>query len=129
MSGSVAPVVPPNPLTSAEIVAVRRYCGYGPPPVSGTIVDYVSIALAGLTQDYIDIVRSVFLANLVLLEADIPATRAKLSIAEAAVFKRNAGEVREREGLYRDLRLRLCGTLGIDSGPFLNVLIPGAFVV
>jgi hypothetical protein len=124
MSGSVTS----GPLTSAETVAVRRYCGYGPPSAA-LQPDPVVVALAALTQDYIDVVRSTFLTNLYLLEADIPATRAKLSINEAAVFKRNAAEVREREGIYRDLRLRLCGTLGISSGPFLSIYIPGAFVV
>ena len=124
MSGSVS-----GPLTSAEVVAVRRYCGYGPPSASGLVIDTVAVALAGLTQDYVDVVRTFYLANLVLLEADIPATRAKLSIAEAAVFKRNPAEVAERNRVYRETRLALCGTLGIPSGPFLNIYIPGAFVV
>ncbi len=122
MSGSVAS----GPFLPAEIVACRRYCGYGPP--RATVPDIVGITLAGLDDDYIAVVRT-FLVNLPLLENDIPATRAKLSIDQAAVFKRNAAEVAERQGLYRDLRLRLCATLGIESGPFMNLVLPGVFVV
>ena len=128
MSGS-AGVAPPStgPLTSGEIVAVRRYCGYGPP--SAFTPDVIGAVVTALPQDYVDVVRTTFLANLYLLESDIPATRGKLSIDTAAVFKRNAAEVFEREGLFRDLRLRLCATLGIDSGPYLSLTIPAVFVV
>jgi hypothetical protein len=123
MSGTTS-----GPLSSAEIVAVRRYCGY-PPPSAAVQPDPITVALAPLTQDYIDVIRNSFLANLYLLESDIPATRAKLSIDEAAVFKRNSSEVKEREGIYRATRLALCGAIGIFSGPFLDIYLPGAFVV
>lgn len=124
MSGSLALSAP---LTGAEVVAVRRYCGYGPIPAPFS--DPVNTILPMLTQDYIDVVRINFLVPLALLEADIPATRAQLNIDTAAVFTRNAREVEERSDLYRDTRLRLCNTLGIVSGPYLSNYIPAGFVV
>ncbi len=123
MSGSTSA----GPLTAAELVAVRRFCGYGPPRAGQ--IDVVAIAIAGLTQDYIDVVRTSFLTNLYLLEGDIPATRQNLDTAEAAVWKHNPRELEQRRDLYRDTRLGLCGTLGIDSGPFLNLQVPAGFVV
>ena len=125
MSGSVSPG-PGAPFTNAEVVAIRRYCGY-PPPRGGP--DPVAAALAGLDADYVDVVRTTFLAVLPLLEADIDAMRSKVGTAIAAVWTRNPPEAAEREASFRTKRLRLCYTIGIESGPLLSTLIPAAFVV
>ncbi|CAH2606149.1 conserved protein of unknown function (plasmid) [Rhodovastum atsumiense] len=126
MSGSTT-ATGGTPFTPAEVVAIRRYCGYGPPRQG--VTDTVSAALASLTGDYIDVVRSVYLAVLPQLEADVPAMRTKVGTKKAAVWERNEREMEERRFLYREKRLQLCWTLGIESGPFLEVYIPGAFIV
>ena len=122
MSGSTTPA---SPLTSAEAVDLRRFCGYSPFPKSP---DAISAVVPRLTDEILAVVRT-YLANLRLLEADLPGMRGGLNVDTAAVFKRNANEQSERNQLYRDQRRSLCLFLGIDTGPFLNTLIPGAFVV
>ncbi len=114
-------------LTNAEIVDLRRFCGY-PPFVRPGTSDALWDLLPLLTPDLVAYVRGC-LADLRLLEADLPAMRAKLGIATAAVFERNPAEQRERNKLYLDQRRALCLALGISTGPFMNALVPAAFAV
>jgi hypothetical protein len=61
-----------------------------------------------------------YLATLAELEVAIPQSGAMLDTSEAAVWKRNPREVRERTALFDDWRRRLCGFLGIPPGPALR---------
>lgn len=123
MSGSIN-----SGLTPSEVVAVRRYCGY--PPGSRVIgIDIVGSALAVLAAEEIAVLRTVFLAALATLEAAVPAAGDNLDADTAAIWTRNKREVADREDLLRDWRIKTCMFLGIDSGPFLGLMITGAFVV
>ena len=123
MSGSI------SGFTAAEVVQVRRWCGY--PPLSrlrgGT--DALSQAMATLSAEEVADARAVYLVPLATLEAAVPATGAGLDVASVIGFTRNPAEVAEREGLLRSWKLRLCAFLGVDSGPYSSLMIPGAFVV
>jgi len=75
--------------------------------------------ISNMSSDEEDQVRSVFLTNLILLEADIPATRDNIDTAQAAVWYRNKNELRERWAIYDDWRRRLCDFIGCECGPAL----------
>lgn len=99
-------------LTAAEVVATRRYTGYGvnsPEPVAA--------AVAALSTDEEAALRTAFLAPLLLFETAITASSDSLDTASAAVWTRNAAELAERSTLYRSQRLALCRFLGIAPGP------------
>lgn len=125
MSGSSTPAS--GPLTSAETVDLRRFCGYAPIVTPQTLDPLVDM-IPQLTADHLAVIRT-YLANLRLLEADLPGMRAQLGTAQAAVFTRNPAEQDERNRLYRDQRRALCLILGIPTGPYLGALIPAAFAV
>jgi hypothetical protein len=116
-----------GPLSAAEVIDITRFCGYPPVLPAGT-VDVIGGALAPLTADHIAVIRTVYLGNLYSLETAIPSASTKLGTSQAAVWTRNPREVREREDLFRSWRLRLCWFMGIQSGPFMDLLIPAAFV-
>lgn len=100
------------PLTDVEVVATRRYAGYGirtPEPVASAVAALSAAEEAAL--------RVSFLAPLASFEADIAASTATLNTESAAVWKRNAAELGERSALYQSQRLALCRFLGIDPGP------------
>ena len=117
-------------LTDAEKTDVRRFTGYGaygggnPLPASGyrfsTQYGVLEYKINNLSDSELAILRTSFLANLSLLEADIPAMRCGLGTAEAAVWKRNPNEYRERLRLFDDVRRQFCGFLGIEPGPALG---------
>ena len=127
MSGSTTTVAT-APLTAAEVTDIRRWCGY--PPLARTVgPDILGQACSTLTDTEIAVVRSVYATQLPILEMAIPGASGTLNTDKAGPFQRNAREVQEREGLFRQWRLRLCWMLGIGSGPYLDMLIPAAFVV
>lgn len=112
---------------SADLVAqiVARYAATGQ-PIAG---DVVNGALVPLSPEQIAVVRNTYLTQLGPLETAIVGAAVRLSTESAAVWKRNANEVRDRERLFRSWRLRLCWFLGIESGPFLDEMLPAAFIV
>lgn len=124
MSGTL----PGETLTVAELVDLRRFCGY--PPGGGTHADVVARAAARLVPEEIAVAR-IFLGQLRTLEAAVPAAGDNLDTDQAAVWTRNRDEVRDREALLRSWSGRLCAALGIQSGPMTGVGAPvsAAFVV
>lgn len=117
-----------SPLTDAERVDVRRHCGY---PVYGTGASgfqgwrfYQSYGLlefrmTNLSDAECTIVRR-YLATLNPLELAVPAASENLDTAQAASWSHNQSEVADRILLLDTWRRRLCGFLGLPTGPFLN---------
>jgi hypothetical protein len=114
--------------TEAERTDIRRHCGY-PAYGSGAegfqgwrfhqaygLMEFRMIRMSGTEEA---VVRQ-YLATLAELEVAIPQSGAMLDTSEAAVWKRNPREVRERTALFDDWRRRLCGFLGIPPGPALR---------
>jgi hypothetical protein len=113
--------------TDSEKTDIRRHCGY--PAYGGTpqgfngwrfyqaygTLEYRMQMLSGAEEG---VVRH-HLATLAQLEAAIPAVSTTLDTAQAAVWTRNADELRERTRLFDDWRRRLCGFLGLPPGPAL----------
>lgn len=115
--------------TEAELVDLRRFCGY---PVYGNVstgqqsyrffVAYgaMEYRLANLQAEEMAVVRTTYLTNLYALENAIVGAAANLDTEKAAVWTRNANEVSDRTRLFNDWRRRLCGFLGIPPGPELG---------
>ena len=116
----------PGPVSPQAVQALIEAFANAGIPVTG---DPVSAAIAILAPEQVAVVRTVYLANLYPLETAIVAASATLNVDMSGPFKRNAAELREREGLFRSWRIRLCQFLGIDTGDFLDALIPAAFTV
>lgn len=114
--------------TDAEKVSIRRYCGYmafGSTPIPNYgwrySVDYgdLEFRILNLSPEEEDEVRDYFLPNLLLLQNDIPATRTNVDTAQAAVWYRNANELKERWALFNSMRRYLCDFIGAAYGPAL----------
>lgn len=88
----------------------------------------MGIALAALSPPEITMMQT-FLAQLRTLETAVPTAGGNLDTERAAVWFHNQSEIQDREGLYRNWRLKFCWAIGIGPGPFLDMLIPAAFVV
>ena len=58
-----------------------------------------------------------YLGTLTVLEIAIPSSGDNLDTDQAAVWKHNQDETRDRTLLLDDWRRRLCGFLGIPPGP------------
>ena len=119
-------------LTNAQVVAVRRYCGYS---VSGNTTSqpyrepvYSNVTLASLSLDYRlanlqpeeeTVVTNYFLFNLAQREQEIQNASRNLDTDKAAVWERNPQEVSDRQNLFNALRRELCSFLGFAPGPGL----------
>jgi hypothetical protein len=124
MSGFV-----PYAFTDAQLVDIRRFCGY-PPQSNGQVlfpapwinVQYLALdyRLQTLSADEAGVVINTYLANLYTLESAIPGFAAQVYIGVAAVFTRNKDTMREARLALDDWRMRLCGFLGIEPGPDLQ---------
>ena len=116
-------------LTDAQKVDVRRYCGY---PVFGSEVGSnagyrffqaygeLEFRMNNLAAEEETVVTGTYLANLTTLEAAIPGTSTNLDTEQAAVWKHNKNELRDRVRLLDTWRRKLCGFLGIPPGPDLG---------
>ena len=135
MSGCInsnPPVTPPayveTPLTADELVMCRKYMGY---PALGGISSgeqswrffqqygfnewrFQNMAPAELAQ-----IRW-SLGRCISLEGDIYGVRGNLDTDQAAVWKHNANETRDRVALLNIECNRLCGFFGIPPGPGLQ---------
>lgn len=120
-------------LTDAQKVDVRRHAGYS--LVGDTVVDdyrdlawgWVAPALWQTLNHRLDnlsaaeeAVITTYVTTLNELEAAIPASGDNLDTDQAAVWKHNAKEVRDRSVLFDQWRRRMCGFLGIQPGPSLG---------
>jgi hypothetical protein len=124
MSGTITPYT----FADADRVDIRRYAGY-PPYGTGVVifpepwVFRYYLAMETRLNNLTPTEGAVIAARLVelrTLEAAIPTAGANLDTDQAAVWKHNANELRDRMTLYRSWRLELCNTLGIPPGPYLK---------
>ncbi len=70
-----------------------------------------------------------YLANLYTLEAAVPAASGNLDTDQAAVWKHNKDEVKDRSRLFDDWCRRLCRFFGVPPGPGLGDGGPGLTLV
>ncbi len=113
--------------SDAEKTDARRFCGY---PAYGAgaagqenwrfyqAYGQLEYRLNNLSAPEEAVVRR-YLGTLAALEAGIPNAAANLDTEQAAVWSRNANEVRDRTALFDQWRRRLCGFLGLPPGPDL----------
>lgn len=110
--------------TNAEMVAIRKFCGYGAKTAS-SLTFYggygeMEYRLTNMLEEEEAQVRDVYLANLQTLEDAILTAGANMGTNKVAVWERNSNEMAEREALYGSLRRRLCGFIGVEPGPALG---------
>ena len=107
--------------TNAELVAIRKFCGYGVRTQAGLTFDgeysNLEYRLTRMDTDEEDQVRVSYLANLQSYEDAILTAGDNMDTAQAAVWTRNPKEMQERTALYNGLRVRLCAYLGVAPGP------------
>jgi hypothetical protein len=117
-----------NPLTDAEKVDIRRFCGYpayGPAPTGMHSWRYFQVygllefRLANFSDSELVIARR-YLGNLTVLELAVPAASDNLDTDQAAIWTRNKNEPIDRIRLFDEWRRRLCGFLGVPAGPALQ---------
>lgn len=116
----------PYSFTSAQLVDIRRHCGY-PAYGDGAVVfpfpwvmkHYLALEyrLQHVSTDEGNVVVNTYLANLSALESAVLGASANLDTDEAAVWKHNRDEVRDRLALFDEWRHRLCQFLGVPPGP------------
>ena len=115
-------------LTDIERVDVRRFCGY---PACGAthggMQSWRYFQAYGLLEFRInnlvvneDAVVRRYLATLTSLELAVPAASDNLDTDQAATWRRNKEELRDRVRLLDDWRRRLCGFIGVPPGPALS---------
>jgi hypothetical protein len=123
-------------LTDNEKIATRRHCGY--PAYGGTAAGFSSwrfyqvyglleFRINNLADGEVTVVRR-YLETLASLEAAIPRSSENLDTNQAAVWSRNPNEYRDRERLFDNWRVRLCGFLGIPPGPGVHSNSPNLIV-
>lgn len=115
--------------TSAQLVDVRRFCGY-PAYGDGAVVypypwimkQYLALEyrLQHISSDEGAVVVNTYLANLYTLETAVPGAGANLDTDAAAVWTHNKNEVRDRFALLDSWRRRLCQFLGVPPGPHMS---------
>ncbi|WP_045736799.1 hypothetical protein [Xanthomonas sp. MUS 060] len=115
-------------LTDANLVDIRRYCGY---PAYGPGAEgfqswrffqaygLLEYRLKNITPDEQAVVLN-YLGSLATMEAAIPGVGANLDTDQAAVWTHNKRELRDRMALYRSWRRELCAFLGVPPGPNLG---------
>jgi hypothetical protein len=131
MSGVITPspaaAYSTAPFSDAEKVDIRRFCGY--PAYGGTpsgfqswryfqVYGLLEFRLNNLAPAEAQTVRY-YVGTLYGLESGVPGAGANLDTDQAAVWRHNQAEVRDRTALFDDWRRRLCGFLGLPPGPDL----------
>jgi hypothetical protein len=115
--------------TDAQLVDVRRFCGY-PAYGDGAVVfpfpwvmrQYLALEYRLQHMDASEgaVVVNTYLTNLYTLETAIVGASANLDTEKAAVWHHNQNELRDRERLFDSWRLRLCQFLGVPQGPYFG---------
>lgn len=117
-----------NPLTDAEKVDVRRFCGY---PAYGAapngmqswrffqVYGLLEFRLTNLSSAELAVVRN-YLGTLLALETAVPGSSDNLDTDQAATWTHNKSELTDRIRLLDDWRRRLCGFIGVPAGPALS---------
>lgn len=131
MSGTITPSPAAGYSTAlfsdAEKADIRRFCGY--PAYGGTpsgfqswryfqVYGLLEFRLSNLAPAESQTVRY-YISTLYGLESAVPGASGNLDTDQAAVWKHNKDEVRDRAGLFDNWRRRLCGFLGLPPGPDL----------
>jgi hypothetical protein len=125
----------PMGFSDAEKTDIRRFCGYpaygaGPWGFQGWrffqaygLLEYrmnnLSCAEEAVCRTYLGTLRG--------LEVAVPQASQNLDTDQAAVWTRNADEVRDRFALLDEWRRRLCSFLGVPAGP--AIVDPGISLV
>ncbi|BDD93531.1 hypothetical protein PanNE5_29710 [Pandoraea sp. NE5] len=121
-------------LTAQQLADVRRHAGY--PLLADTVADdsrdfaygWVSPGvwqtlnhrLTHLRPEEETVLVTTYLTNLAVLETAVTAASDNLDTAQAAVWKHNPNEVRDRLALFDTWRRRMCAFIGIAPGPMLG---------
>jgi hypothetical protein len=117
-----------SPFTDAEKTDLRRFMGYSAygPGATGfqgwrffQAYGLMEYRMNNAAPAEIQVVRQ-YLSQLYDLESAIPATGGDLDTLEAAVWKWNPNEVRDRMRLFDNWRRRLCRFWGVPPGPDLQ---------
>lgn len=112
--------------TDAQLVDIRRFCGYPAYGDGSVVFPYPWIMKQYLALEYrmqhMDtneggVVVNTYLTNLYTLESAIPGASNNLDTDEASVWKHNKNEVRDRFALFDAWRKRLCAFMGVPPGP------------
>ena len=115
-------------LSDQEKEDVREFCGY-PLYGNGTVIfpaPWVNVYWLALetrmnTMQPAELQNTRYkLSVLYPLDLAIFTAGGTLQVDTAAVFKRNANEMKERHRLFDHYRKRLCQFLGVPPGPNLN---------
>jgi hypothetical protein len=123
------PEFPGGIFTTAQKVDIRRFCGYpqfGNVPSSFQSYRFfqsygtLEYRMQNMLTEEATVVMNVYLENLTTLEAAIPAAGANLDTDQAASWKHNKSEVRDRSELFNKWRRDLCAFMGIPAGPGLG---------
>ncbi|TKI03573.1 hypothetical protein [Martelella alba] len=116
----------PYAFTDAQVVDIRRYCGYPAYGDGAVVFPYPWIMRQYLALEYRlqhmsdsegAVIVNTYLTNLNTLENAIPTTSDNLDTDKAAVWTHNKDEQRDRDKLFDSWRLRLCNFLGVPPGP------------
>jgi hypothetical protein len=117
-----------SPLSDAEKVDIRRFCGYpayGAAPTGMQGWRYfqsyglLEFRLTNLSEAEIAIVRR-YLGTLATLERAVTNASDNLDTDRASMWTRNKDELADRIRLLDEWRRRLCGFVGIETGPALS---------
>lgn len=116
----------PYTFTDAQLVDIRRFCGY-PAYGDGAVVfpfpwimkQYLALEyrLQHISASEGAVVVNTYLANLYTLETAIVGASVNLDTDSAAVWKHNKNEVSDREVLFASWRRKLVAFLGVPMGP------------
>jgi hypothetical protein len=83
------------------------------------IYGLLEFRLTNLSASEIVVARR-YLGNLTTLELAVPATSENLDTNQASMWTRNKNELADRIRLFDEWRRRLCGFLGVQTGPALS---------
>jgi hypothetical protein len=83
--------------------------------------------MSNLSDGEVNVVRR-YLVTLAALEMAIPRSSDYLDTDQASIWTRNSNEVRDRERLYDNWRIRMCAFFGIPPGPGLGSSSPNLIV-
>lgn len=110
--------------TNAELVAIRKFCGYGvKTPIGLTLFgDYPNLEyrLLQMDDDEAAQLRTTYLTQLQTYEDAILTASENLDTRSAAVVVINPNEVADRTALYNNFRRRLCAFIGCEPGDCLR---------
>lgn len=116
-----------NPLSEAEKVDIRRFCGYPPYGAAPSGMQswrffqsygILEFRLNNMAAQEVAVVRR-YLGTLLAFELAIPAAAANLDTDQASTWTHNKNEMSDRIGLFDEWRRRLCGFLGVPPGEAL----------